>query len=219
MRSTRKTGPEDCLCLQSTQTHGPSSLEGLWARKRGRMEVWAPLGPGFLLWGPQKQGVSWHGTKSGAHAWKPALTVQLPEKKASAQILNYDSRTEILSSLYLGLRFQGFRVHMTSKNRASEPQDCGWDLLSQRLHVALWYIHRPQAYEMVAPSSPMYIPYSYMEPLGLDCRSSPKSTAWPGPGSTSSTTSSNPSCRPTRPGGSFVPGLRGFQKRIQLRAL
>ena len=37
----------------------------------------------------------------------------------------------------------------------------------QRLHVALWYIHRPtRGYHNIITLGSMYIPYSYMEPLG-----------------------------------------------------
>ena len=30
-------------------------------------------------------------------------------------------------------------------------------LLSQRLHVALWHIHRPQSHNMVSPLRPMHL--------------------------------------------------------------
>ena len=38
--------------------------------------------------------------------------------------------------------------------------------LPRRLHVALWYIHRPRSNDMITPSRTMYIPYNYMEALG-----------------------------------------------------
>ena len=36
------------------------------------------------------------------------------------------------------------------------------------LHVASWYVHRPQSYDVAKPLRPMYALYSYlyMEPLG-----------------------------------------------------
>ena len=42
----------------------------------------------------------------------------------------------------------------------------------QRLQVALWYIHRPQSYDVGITLRPMYLLYSYMEPLEVDsgCR-------------------------------------------------
>ena len=37
---------------------------------------------------------------------------------------------------------------------------------AKRLQVAIWYIHRPLSDDLVTPFRLMYIPYSYMEPLG-----------------------------------------------------
>ena len=34
------------------------------------------------------------------------------------------------------------------------------------VHVALWYIHRPESYDILTPLRPMYILYSDLEPLG-----------------------------------------------------
>ena len=35
----------------------------------------------------------------------------------------------------------------------------------QRLRVALWYIHMPSSYDVGITLRPMYLLYSYMEPL------------------------------------------------------
>ena len=38
---------------------------------------------------------------------------------------------------------------------------------SQRVHVGIWDILRPQSRYMGTPLGPKYIPYTYMDPLGL----------------------------------------------------
>ena len=38
---------------------------------------------------------------------------------------------------------------------------------SQRVHVAIWYIHRAQRGSHIPTLRPKYIPYTYMDPLGL----------------------------------------------------
>ena len=38
---------------------------------------------------------------------------------------------------------------------------------AQRLHVALWYILRAQNGSLMTTLGPKYIPYNYMEPLGM----------------------------------------------------
>ena len=39
-------------------------------------------------------------------------------------------------------------------------------VITQRLHVALWYILRAQNGSHITTLGPKYIPYNYMEPLG-----------------------------------------------------
>ena len=41
------------------------------------------------------------------------------------------------------------------------------DQLSQRVHVGIWYILRAQRGSHIPTLRPKYIPYSYMDPLGL----------------------------------------------------
>ena len=42
----------------------------------------------------------------------------------------------------------------------------GVTYLSLRLHVAEWYLRRPQSNDIVPPLRPMHILQNYMEPLG-----------------------------------------------------
>ena len=39
--------------------------------------------------------------------------------------------------------------------------------LAQRVHVGIWYILRPQRGSHVATLRTKYIPYTYMDPLGM----------------------------------------------------
>ena len=39
--------------------------------------------------------------------------------------------------------------------------------LSQRVHVAIWYIPGPESRYMGNPLGSKYIPYTYMDPLGI----------------------------------------------------
>ena len=41
--------------------------------------------------------------------------------------------------------------------------------MGPKLYLALWYVHRPQSYDMGTPFlRPVYIPYSCMEPLAKE---------------------------------------------------
>ena len=62
--------------------------------------------------------------------------------------------------------------HASDSQRACSPARLRYSE-SHRLHVALWYKHRPQRYAVVTPSRPMYLPYNYMEPLGV-CAQKPR---------------------------------------------
>ena len=53
--------------------------------------------------------------------------------------------------------------------------------ISQRLHVAIWYILRAQNGSHMTTLRPKYIPYNYMEPLGLaPCQGSVRTRKTPG---------------------------------------
>ena len=43
-------------------------------------------------------------------------------------------------------------------------------LLSQRVHVGVWYILRAQRGSHIGTLRPKYIPYCYMDPLGVGFR-------------------------------------------------
>ena len=53
--------------------------------------------------------------------------------------------------------------------RPQRGRPLGWRLQGNApyVHVAFWYNHRPQSYDAVDALRSMYIPYSYMEPLGV----------------------------------------------------
>ena len=39
-------------------------------------------------------------------------------------------------------------------------------LLTQRVQIPLWYVHRPESHDIVPPLRPKYMPYTYMNPVG-----------------------------------------------------
>ena len=45
-----------------------------------------------------------------------------------------------------------------------------WKPLSQRVHVGIWYILRAQRGSHIPTLRPKYIPYTYMDPLGIRLR-------------------------------------------------
>ena len=38
---------------------------------------------------------------------------------------------------------------------------------SERVQVPLWDLHRPQSHETVTPLRHKYVPYTYIDPLGM----------------------------------------------------
>ena len=46
---------------------------------------------------------------------------------------------------------------LMDSRRVQQPADDARTHISQRLHVALWYIHGPQSYDMVTHLRPMYV--------------------------------------------------------------
>ena len=46
---------------------------------------------------------------------------------------------------------------------------CLLQVVTQRVHVAIWYILRAQRGSHIPTLRAKYIPYSYMDPLGKHC--------------------------------------------------
>ena len=56
---------------------------------------------------------------------------------------------------------------MKHKKAPGSMQDITNCPVSQRVHVAIWYILGPLSRYVGTPLGPKYIPYSYMDPLGV----------------------------------------------------
>ena len=65
--------------------------------------------------------------------------------------------------------FRGLEGTQYSTQTLKDGEDVALKFLSQRVHVGIWHILRPQGGSHIPTLRPKYIPCTYVDPLGLTC--------------------------------------------------